>query len=1405
MNRREFIKSSAALPAAGVLASWRVWAAEEGLPAYYADHLARAAWRMRRLAERCGEGFFFITDLHIPSNARQSGRIIAKLIAETGARKVFCGGDLTTAFGEKESIDKTVERYREDWVAEVERAGGEFYPAKGNHDFTIRQSPTSEEGYTYPQRLTHDILMDTAAVRANAATDGDDPEACYYYVDDAVARIRFIVADTTDRLADSRRYWQVEYGMSRRQVEWLAERALATVPEGWGAVVVQHVPSGGPFESGGLERRCYAPWRDVLDAYQNRGVAHAFGRAFDFTGAKGRLLLVLGGHHHFETQSMVRGIWHVSNPCDAAYRDYINRSKPWCPDLPEKKKGTVFEQTFDAIHIDRSSGVAHFTRIGGGADRVLHLDVREVEVGAALGMESVLARRGGVKWGCYDSTRLVLHPNPARKYDYTAEYFNEVAEISDDGALRALRPGDTTVVALAPGGEKEMFGVSCKGRPVVLEGLSVDHLAEPANIGPAPSFGWRMASPRRGAAQTAYRIRVFERSAEGDPVWDSGEVASARSVAVPYGGSRLKEATRYMWDVRVKDETGEWSGVASAVFTTGLFGEDSWRGSEWIASADAKVRTDPRAHNAGKQEAEDGTSCFAGLVPNAKAVREAWLAVAGLGVFEAYVNGEPVSRQLADGSLSRDFLKPGFTHNGKTKYSFTYDVTHLVKKGAGDVNVVSAQVSSGWWSDKIVNFFGERPAFRAVLILRHDDGSETRVGTGGAWLAAVAGPVLRAAIFDGEDYDARVKTPWMVEAAADDLAKAGFRSAVRSDEFKGELLPMVGATVSLRRDLALPPKEMYVWSGVDGATAAEYGRVRKTRMYSDGEAARLSPGETLVVDFAQNAAAVPEFVFSGPSGACLTVRPAEMLNDGGGAKSRGCDGPEGSVYTANYRKARTTMNYIFAGEGDERYHPGFTFFGYRYLSITATDEVTIKSVRSLPVTSIAAGSEAGSLVTGVADVNRLVSNSLWGQYSNYLSIPTDCPQRNERLGWTADTQVFSQTATYNAEVYGFFLKWMRDMRDSQAEDGSYPGVAPVAQYGGHIHQLGWSDAGVIVPYTMWLQYGDTRIVDENWESMVRYMDLVERTKYASRQATEHQWADWLSYEKLESWSRAAYTVFPDGTKTPRPEAVEYWQYLGCAYWLMDARMMARMAAATGRTDDAAAYREMAARALAYLRGRFVDEGDGMLLPLFRDMQTPALFALKLGIVEGEGAVRTRDALLKNIADHGDCLQTGFLGTSILMDTLAHEANAPEVAYTLLLQHKNPSWLYSVDQGATTIWERWNSYTRKDGFGAAQMNSFNHYAYGAVLGWMYGTMAGVRPGEEGGFKHFVLAPVPDRRMGRVEASFRSSYGWIKSAWSYEGNKWRWSFTVPANTTAEVTVPGEAPREYAAGEYTVVRDA
>ncbi len=823
-----------------------------------------------------------------------------------------------------------------------------------------------------------------------------------------------------------------------------------------------------------------------------------------------------------------------------------------------------------------------------------------------------------------------------------------------------------------------------------------------------------------------------------------------------------------------------------------------WNESVWISAKDAQVVTGKVVDGT---RAADGASWFVSNPRNAKKVKRAIWKTTALGTYDLYINGQLVGDEV---------LKPGFTHFEKTKYSFTYDITKAFNKGAGQENNLAVQVVPGWWADKIITpgghdgMIGKKVAFRGVLMLIYTDGSEEYFPTNlKDWKAGVAGPVTHAAIFDGEDYDARQPQGW--------TNAASFSTPEINEEFLGKVWGTDGAEIYHRWDLALSPVKAYTWKGTTGATDDQFGKVNIVEEFAPGKPMTVRPGETLVVDFGQNASAVPAFEFKAKAGTVLTCLPSELLNDGNGAKSRGMDGPEGSCHRLNLRIPDTGMllHYTFAdNKGFVNFTPRSTFYGYRFVSVTATDEVTIRSIKSVPVSSITKELETGTIVTGSEDINKLISNTVWGQRSNYLSVTTDCPQRNERLGWTADTQVFTETGTFFANTDRFFHKWMRDMRDTQSPTGAFPGVAPLAQYGagdgkgnGDMMRLGWADAGIIVPWTVWKQFGDKDIVDENWEAMDLFMDHIYETKYEHTVMTgengNYQWADWLSYEPLESCSGRSHE-----NGQPKPDAIVYWNYLSASYWAIDAGMMGDMARATGR--NAALYDKMQAEAKDYIRQNFLNADGTFKLEILNTMQTPALFALKNNLLEGQAKANMIARLRKNFEEHDNCLQTGFLGTSILMQTLT-ENGMQDIAYELLFQHKNPSWLYSVDNGATTIWERWNSYTVDKGMGPRGMNSFNHYAYGCVCEWLWETAAGIAADpKEPGFKHIIMKPVPDKRLGHLKAEYKSAAGLIKSEWRYNGSRWTWTFTIPKGATATVTLPGETTsKEYTAGTYTIKR--
>jgi len=771
-------------------------------------------------------------------------------------------------------------------------------------------------------------------------------------------------------------------------------------------------------------------------------------------------------------------------------------------------------------------------------------------------------------------------------------------------------------------------------------------------------------------------------------------------------------------------------------------------GPDWTT---AKFLSVAAARDAAK--GEPNVSAFRCVATNAAAVKSAIWYTTGLGVYEAYVNGKGVG----------GFLKPGFTHPRKCRQATASDVTALMRRGAGEENVFSALVTASWWRDMVSGYPGREGAFAGILRVTYEDGRArdfpTRVD---GWRGAYAGPVRSATIFNGEIYDARVPMPW---------EGAEFGPVKVNAEFSGEIRPMAGGAVNLRRDLALAPKAAWTWKGVDGATPEAFGKVRKVREFKPGEALVVNPGETLVVDFGQNCAAVPEFAFSAAAGVRANVRFGEMLNAGNGEKKLFYDGPAGSVYLVNLRDAKARVDYTFAG-GDATYMPRFSYFGYRYMSFAATGPVSIRSVSSIPVTSIRADQEVNSIETTDPLLNRLVSCVMWSARSNYLSIPTDCPQRNERQGWTGDAQVFVPAALYAADTADFLFKFMDDIRDTQYEDGAFPCVAPTGCYGNTERgSTGWADAGIFIPYRVWLFTGDDSIIRRNWSAMLRYMDWLDR-----HDGPDPRYGDWLSFE------RTTYVVDDE----------EYRRILDIAYWIWDARNMAEMAAAIGDAESARRFAELDARLTARFRKTFLNE-DGTVKP-FWESQCADVFVLKLNLAPGPSAAkRVKEHLLADIRKHGNHLQTGFLGTSVLMDTLS-EQRASGMAHTLLLNRDVPSWLHNVCEGATTVWERWNSYTLKEGFSAGGgegcMNSFNHYAYGSVLAWMYGRMAGIRPDPKApGFRHFFLTPEVDGRVKGLKARYVSPHGVIESAWKVgEKGEQSFRFVIPEGTSATVVIPG-----------------
>lgn len=725
-----------------------------------------------------------------------------------------------------------------------------------------------------------------------------------------------------------------------------------------------------------------------------------------------------------------------------------------------------------------------------------------------------------------------------------------------------------------------------------------------------------------------------------------------------------------------------------------------------------------------------------------------------LGIFELYINGSRVGHDTPEGRVY-DELKPTWTDYRSRVFEYEYDITGSVK----DSNVLVAVVSPGWWSGRIsFGFYGFLScAFCGEIELKYPDGREEILGDG--WKATIGGAVRRADIWDGEYYDARCPDPTA------DPEKFDWTDALPFTEATCRIVRLVGEPIRRRKDLERAPQSAVVYLGNE-ENGSDYGRIHviRKRVGAGCEAGVLAAGESLILDFGQNIVGRPRLRVKARRGAVIRGYFAEMLNDSGLAL-RGNDGPEGSLYIKNYRSALARLVYVAAGDGKECYVPLHTFYGFRYLELTADADIEILEVAGEVITSVLR--ETGHIETDNPEVNRLLSNIIWGLRGNYLSVPTDCPQRDERLGWSGDTQIFCGAASYFCDVSAFLKKWLGDARDSQAgEGGAYCDVIPRVFAGRNNGNAAWGDAGLIVAYRLWLMYRDRDTISEHYSSMEEYMRYLEQF---GLEGPNIAYGDWLNYETTDK------------------------RYIAICYYAADAELMARFSRILGKPEREAYYAGLRRRIEEHFAEKYIRDGE-----LTEKTQTAYLLALKFNLLPGDMRAKAIKALERKIIDNNYTLSTGFVGTGILNQTLS-EVGLDKLCYSLLLQTADPSWLYSVRQGATTIWERWNSYTHERGFGDVNMNSFNHYAYGAVAEWMFSRMAGISPNPGApGFERFILCPRPDtrsegeipagqRRVGRVYARYDSARGRIESGWKFERGGFTYRFVIPAGTRARVELP------------------
>ncbi len=701
-----------------------------------------------------------------------------------------------------------------------------------------------------------------------------------------------------------------------------------------------------------------------------------------------------------------------------------------------------------------------------------------------------------------------------------------------------------------------------------------------------------------------------------------------------------------------------------------------------------------------------------------KSVASARLYATALGLYQAQINGQTVGE---------DLFAPGWTTYEKAQQRNyvlyqTYDVTDLLQSGD---NCIGFTTGHGWYSGKLFlsgnNNYGTGSKLLAQLVITYNDGSTETVATDNSWKISQTGPITADDFQDGESYDANLeKDGWYTAAYTEDSSW----TAAQITDYDGALQAMVGPAV--REVQAFAPKSI----------------------------TEVNPG-TWIVDLGQNIAGYARISMTQPAGTQIRLRFGEMLNQ------------DGTLYTANLRTAKATDYYTFRGETNgEIWQPIFTFHGFQYIEVTGLQgELTSDMITGVAVSSLQEAT--GFYETSNAKVNQLFSNINWGQRDNYISVPTDCPQRDERLGYTGDGQVFVRSGSLNYDVCSFFHKYMQDVLANQQDDGNVPDWTPNYitagdYYSGSYGNSGWGDAICIIPWTVYTAYGDTEILEMCYDGMKKWLDY-----YQSKDPDKNNLissgtnGDWLSTE---------------GTGM---------EVISTGYWAYDCLLTAKIAGVLGNTADQALYQaKYEAIRDAFLK-KYV-KADGTVE---NGSQCAQLIALKFQLVEGDQAQLVADKLVENIVSRDYHLSTGFIGVAYLCPMLS-EYGYSDVAYKLLLQETYPSWLYSVNAGATTIWERWNSYNSETGqFGDVGMNSFNHYSLGSVAEWMYGYSAGILYDEnEPGYQHFTVRPEQGGGLDYVNCTFESVYGTIVSNWRYlDATTLQMEVTVPANTTATVSVP------------------
>lgn len=835
--------------------------------------------------------------------------------------------------------------------------------------------------------------------------------------------------------------------------------------------------------------------------------------------------------------------------------------------------------------------------------------------------------------------------------------------------------------------------------------LRVENLDAPMMMDdPAPRFSWQLEAAGFDRAQSAWQIVVRDHGSK-NIVWDSGRQSGNENISIIYAGQTLEPLHAYDCHLQIWDETGATSAPLTTKFETGILG-NKWPAG-WICVPPSKGARPPEATLAYRNPFRAlNVSNYRREFTLPSPVVSARLHATALGAYRFFLNGARVSD---------DYLTPGFTdYHSRIEYS-AYDVTKMLNEGE---NAIGALLGEGWYagfigldSKRPGALYGRKPELSAFLTVTLEDGSTFRLETDGTWTHFIGG-LIYSDMLKGEKFDARMYPNGWDMPGFDDQNWDHAGIADGADAL------LIGAKA--------PP-------------------VRETQRLKPISVTQ-APDGAWVFDMGQNMVGFVEASFATQKDQETRFVHAEMLD------------ADGNLYIENLRTGVQEDIHVGGANETVTYAPTFVFHGFRFVGVYGlTEAPDLNMLEGIVLNNDL--EETGSFTCSNDILNQLSQNILWSQRGNFLSVPMDCPQRDERLGWTADGQVFAPTATYNMDIQAFFTKWLDDIVDAQSDEGAFPDVAPRAN-STNDGAPAWGDAGVILPMLLYQTYGDARIVERMYDPMARWIDFIRRHNpdYIRENRNHNNYGDWLAI----------------GQETPN-------NMVATAYYAWIVRLMHQAATLRGNREEAAYYDTLFTCIAEAFQAKWI-AADGTI---GSGSQSSYLIPLFCGVVPEAQIPSAVEKLVANIEAAGRRVQVGFLGVRHVCPILTEHGHS-DLAYHLATSTDFPSWGYSIVNGATTIWERWDGWTKENGFQLPNMNSFNHYAYGAVGEWMFGWMAGITPAAPG-YSKLLLRPTPGKGIGHCKVRYNSPMGPITSEWTRVGDKISYVFEVPANVTAQLQLP------------------